>query len=148
MKLLSGSGTTELQGTDMTTYASNTRNVFAINARLKIEKISTDGSDDVVLFDKAVWESFGAVVEGGEGDAYAAEINQGGLIVYGYNLKINKITTLPTLTGQYRITFSLDPSATVGEESVPGHVKMVAKQDAGATLATDGKSTTVIITVN
>ena len=41
MKLLSGSRTTELQGTDGTTYASAARNVFAINARLKIEKIAT-----------------------------------------------------------------------------------------------------------
>jgi len=63
MKLLSGSQTTELQGTDKSTYASATRNVFAINARLKIEKISTDGSPDVVVVNKAVYEGFGTTTE-------------------------------------------------------------------------------------
>jgi len=31
---------------------------------------------------------------------------------------------------------------------VPNHIKMVSKADAGATLAADGLSTSVIITVN
>ena len=67
MALLSGSQTTELQGTDGTTIASPTRNVFAINARLKIEKIATGGGADTVVFDKAVYEGFGVSEEGGGG---------------------------------------------------------------------------------
>jgi len=149
MKLLSGSQTTELQGTDKSTYASATRNVFAINARLKIEKISTDGSPDVVLVNKAVYEGFGTTTEGEGGGgstaskAYAAELNVGGSLVYGYNYSLSGAQK-----GQYRITFSLDPEATVGGVKVPNHIKMVSKADAGATLAADGLSTSVIITVN
>jgi hypothetical protein len=158
MSLLSGQGITELQGTDKSTYASATRNVFAINARLKIEKIATDGGADTVVFNKAVYESFGTSSEGGSGgggsggapssSAYAAELNVGGSLVYGYNFRLSSVTGIPVKTGQYRITFSLDPEATVGTVKVPNHIKMVSKADAGATLAPDGLSTSVIITVN
>ena len=152
MVLLSGSQTTELQGTDMTTYASATRNVFAINARLTIEKIATGGGDDTVVYDKAVYQGFGATSEGGGGStstesAYGAELNVGGSLVYGYNFQINKLTAIPNKTGQYRITFSLDPEATVGTVKVPNHIRMVTKMDAGATLSPDGLSTSVVITV-
>jgi fibronectin type 3 domain-containing protein len=151
MKLLSGSQTTELQGTDKSTYASATRNVFAINARLKIEKISTDGSPDVIIVDKAVYEGWGTSSEGGGSSttkAYAAELNVGGSLVYGYNFSLSSVTGVPNKTGQYRITFSLDPEATVGTEKIPNHVKMVNKADAGATLSADGLSTSVVINVN
>jgi hypothetical protein len=156
MKLLSGSRTTELQGTDKSTYASATRNVFAINARLKIEKISTSGTPDVVIVDKAVYEGFGTTEEGGgkggggmsSSKAYGAELNVGGLVVYGYNFSLSSVTGVPNKTGQYRITFSLDPEATVGAEKVPNHIKMVNKADAGATLSADGLSTSVVINVN
>jgi hypothetical protein len=156
MRLLSGSRTTEMQGTDKSTYASPTRNVFAINARLKIEKISTDGSPDVVVVDKAVYEGFGTT-EGGGGSggsgttssrAYGAELNVGGSVVYGYNFSLSSVTGVPNKMGQYRITFSLDPEATVGTEKVPNHIKMVSKSDAGAMLSDDGLSSSVIITVN
>ena len=155
MMLLSGSQTTELQGTDGTTYASTVRNVFAVNARLKIEKIATGGGADTVVYDKAIYEGYGAPSEGGGGggtttetSAYAAELNVGGSLVYGYNFQINKLTSVPNKTGQYRVTFSLDPQATVGTATIPNHVKMVTKADAGATLSDDGLSTSVIITVN
>jgi fibronectin type 3 domain-containing protein len=153
MKLVSGTGITELQGTDMSTYASATRNVFALNARLKIEKISTDGSPDVVIYDKALYEGLGSTEEGEGGgrtndSPYAAEINQGGLVVYGKNFFMSQVTGVPSKTGQYRITFSLDPNSTVGGATVPNHVKIVSKKDAGAVVAPDGLSTYVIITVN
>lgn len=153
MALLSGSQTTELQGTDGTTIASPTRNVFAINARLKIEKIATGGGADTVVFDKAVYEGFGVSEEGGGGSTvvstkYGAELNVAGSIVYGYNFRLSSVTGVPNKAGQYRITFSLDPQATVGTETVPNHVTMVSKSDAGATLATDGLSSSVVITVN
>ena len=150
MALLSGSQTTELQGTDKSTYPSAARNVFAINARLKIEKISTSGGADIVVFDKAVYEAFGTTTEGGGTtvDKYGAELNVGGTLVYGYNFKLSSVTGVPLKTGQYRITFSLDPEATVGGVPVPNHIKMVNKLDAGATLSADGLSSSVIINVN
>jgi fibronectin type 3 domain-containing protein len=150
MALLSGSGITELRGTDKSTYASAARNVFAINGRLKVEKLAADGSSEAVLYNKAVYEGFGETVEGGgrtNNTAYAAELNQAGLIVYGKNFYMTQVN-LPQKTGQYRITFSLDPEATVGSEKIPNHIKMVNKSDAGATLSADGLSTSVVITVN
>jgi hypothetical protein len=161
MALLSGQGITELQGTDKSTYASATRNLFVINARLKIEKIGTGGGPDTVIFDKAIYEGFGASEEGGSSggsgggsggapsaSVYSAELNVGGSLVYGYNFRLSQVTGVPDKRGQYRITFSLDPEATVGTAKVPNHVKMVNKLDAGATLAPDGLSTSVIVTVN
>ena len=153
MALLSGSMTTELQGTDKTTYASATRNVFAINARLKIEKIATGGGADTVVFDKAIYQSFGASEAEGGGSAavssnYLAELNVSGSLVYGYNFRLNSVTGVPEKTGQYRITFSVDPEATVGSEKIPNHIKMVNKSDAGATLSADGLSSSVVIMVN
>jgi fibronectin type 3 domain-containing protein len=152
MKLLSGQETTELQGTDNSTYASATRNVFAINARLKIEKLAADGvTTEAVLYNKAVYEGFGTTVEGGgrtNDTAYGAELNQGGLIVFGKNFFMSQVTGVAQKTGLYRITFSLDPEATVGGVAVPNHIKMVNKADAGATLAPDGLSSSVVITVN
>jgi fibronectin type 3 domain-containing protein len=160
MALLSGQGITENQGTDKSIYASAARNIYAINARLKIEKIATDGGADVLIFNKAIWEGFGAVEEGGGGggggsggaptaSAYSAELNVGGSLVYGYNFRIGQVTGVADKTGQYRITFSLDPEVKLGtEEKVPNHVNMINKLDAAATLAPDGMSTSVIITVN
>jgi fibronectin type 3 domain-containing protein len=153
MALLSGSGITELRGTDKSTFASASRNVFAINARLKIEKISTDGSPDTVIYNKAIYEAFGTTTEGEGGgrtndSAYAAELNQSGLIVYGKNFFMTQVTGVPSKTGQYRITFSLDPEAAVGAVKVPNHIRIVNKSDAGATLAPDGLSSSVVITVN
>ncbi|MCU0989638.1 MAG: fibronectin type III domain-containing protein [Xanthomonadales bacterium] len=133
MALLSGSGITELRGTDKSTFASASRNVFAINARLKIEKISTDGSPDTVIYNKAIYEAFGTT---------------SGLIVYGKNFFMTQVTGVPSKTGQYRITFSLDPEAAVGAVKVPNHIRIVNKSDAGATLAPDGLSSSVVITVN
>ena len=165
MKLLSGSRTTELQGTDGTTIASPARNVFAINGRLKIEKIATGGGADTVVFDKAVYEGFGTTTEGSEGSEgsggsggsggsattstkYGAELNVAGSVVYGYNFRLSSVTGIADKAGQYRITFSLDPQATVGTDTVPNHVKLVSKADAGAVLAADGLSSSVIINVN
>ena len=159
MSLLSGSGITELQGTDKSIYASAARNVYAINARLKIEKIVTSGGGDIVIFDKAIYETFGTTEEGGPpagtgGGAtavskFGAEINVGGSVVYGYNFRLSSVTGVQDKTGQYRITFSLDPNAKIGTNTtVPGHVTMIEKADAAATLSSDGKSSSVIVTVN
>jgi hypothetical protein len=61
---------------------------------------------------------------------------------------LSQVTGVADKRGQYRITFSLDPEATVGTVKVPNHIKMVSKTDAGAMLAPDGLSTSVIVTVN
>jgi fibronectin type 3 domain-containing protein len=159
VSLLSGQGITELQGTDATTYASAERNLFAVNARLTIEKIATGGGADIVIFDKAIYEGLGASEEGGGGggggsggaptaSVYTAELNGVGSLIYGYNFRIAQVTGVPDKAGQYRITFSLDPQATVGTAPVPNHVKMVSKTDAGATLSPNGLSSSVVITVN
>ena len=160
MALLSGSGITELQGTDKSIYASAARNVYAINARLKIEKIASGGGGDLVIFDKAIYETFGTTEEEGGGSAsagggstavskFGAEINVSGSVVYGYNFRLSAVTGVQDKTGQYRITFSLDPNAKIGTTTtVPGHVTMIEKADAAATLSPDGKSSSVVITVN
>jgi hypothetical protein len=150
MALLAGQGINELQGTDKSTYSSAARNVFAINARLKIEKLAADGGTERVVYDKALYEGLGTTVEGGgkkNDTPYAAELNQGGLVVYGKNFFMTDATGGPLTAGQYRITFSLDPEATVGGVKVPNHIKMVNKSDAGATLSDTGLSTSVVITV-
>ena len=149
MALLAGSGINELQGTDKSTYSSATRNVFAINARLKIEQLAADGTTKQVVYDKAVYQGFGTTVEGGgrtNDTPYAAELNQGGLVVYGKNLYMTAVTGADK-AGDYRITFSLDPMAKVGTVDVPNRIKMVSTSDAGATLSADGLSTSVVITV-
>ena len=46
--------------------------------------------------------------------AYGAELNQAGLIVYGKNFFMSQVTGVAQKTGLYRVTFSLDPQATVG----------------------------------
>jgi hypothetical protein len=148
MKLLSGSQATELQGTTGTTYLTDVRNVFAVNARLKIEKITGTGTD-VVVFDKSVAESF-ALADGSGEKGYAGELNVGGSLVYGYNFQLNK-AALPSgtsKTGSWRFTFSLDPSATIGTANVQNHIHMIGKADAGATLAPDGLSSSVVVQVN
>ena len=47
-----------------------------------------------------------------------------------------------------RARLSPVPQATVGADTVPNHVKLVSKADAGAVLAADGLSSSVIINVN
>jgi hypothetical protein len=163
MTLLSGSQDTELQGTDNTTYIIAKRNVFAVNAHLTIEKLALDNTTvEALVYDKSVYGSFGTAEEGGGSGggggstgggsgAYAGELNVGGSVVYGYNFALNKIT-LPTgisKTGTYRLTFQLDPEATIGTGTpgIPNHVRMVGKADAAATLDGTGTVSTILISV-
>ena len=113
-----------------------------------------------MIFDKAIYETFGTTEEEGGGSAsagggstavskFGAEINVSGSVVYGYNFRLSAVTGVQDKTGQYRITFSLDPNAKIGTTTtVPGHVTMIEKADAAATLSPDGKSSSVVITVN
>lgn len=142
MKLLYGSETTEMQGTDTTTYLSNRRNVFSFCARLTIEKL--DG-DTVVFtaFDNTVYE---AVSAEGQVQRYTAELNVGGSLVYGFNFAINRLTMPEGIpkTGTWRATFSLDPE---GVCPVAPNVTLVKKADAAATLDPEGTATSIVFTV-
>ncbi len=142
MKLLYGSETTEMQGTDTTTYLSNRRNVFSFCARLTIEKL--DG-DAVVFtaFDNTVYE---AVSAEGRVQRYTAELNVGGSLVYGFNFAINRLAMPDGIpkTGTWRATFSLDPE---GVCPVAPNVKMIKKADDAANLESDGTATSIAFTV-
>jgi hypothetical protein len=108
MQSLYGSHENEIFGTDMSTYASSYRSVFAPNARLRIEKLVVQGGPvdaGVTSFENSIYESFGIEGPGG----YVAEINGKGSIVYGYNWMINQWPdTQAEKTGWWRLTFSLD----------------------------------------
>jgi hypothetical protein len=148
MAVLSGSKDTEVQGTDGTTYTSTTRNVLAINARLTIEKVGA-GVPDVVAFDKALYEYFGASESGSSTPKLTAAVNGPGALTYAYTLKPGTLATAAGVSaaGQWRITLSLDPQATVGTASVPNHVRFVGTDNASATVAADGLSSSVTITI-
>jgi len=136
MALLYGAQVTEMQGTDATTYESTRRNVYAVNARLTIDKLDGPGGNVVFThFDKAVWENYGNDGPGG----YSAEINVGGSLVFGYNWMLNQ-DTVPdgqTKTGWWRLTFSLDDSATIGTATVANHTLITALDPSDATAALD-----------
>jgi len=148
MALLYGSEVTEMQGTDAVTYESTRRNVYAVNARLTIDKLDGPGGNVVLtLFDKAVWESFGLDGPGG----YSAEINVGGSLVFGYNWMLNQ-EVLPggeLKTGWWRLTFSLDDSATVGGATVANHTRITAldPSDGSAVLDPNGLFTSIELEV-
>ncbi len=118
MAVISGSGATELQGTDGTT-ASLTPMVYTRGARLTVQKLDdTTRAPIWTLLDQGVWEA-------GDGPGqFATEVSMGGTVVYSYNLLIQNITIPATETfhkyGWWRFTFTLDPSA-----PVPPNVRMV-----------------------
>ncbi|HET8725441.1 MAG TPA: hypothetical protein VFM53_14685 [Anaeromyxobacteraceae bacterium] len=157
MAVLSGTKDTEVQGTTGVTYTSVARNVFAINLRLKIEKLDDGGNPVFVAFDKALYQYFGAS-EGGSGGGstsgsstpkLAAAVNGPGAVTYTYNLRPSTITFPAgvTATGTWRLTLILDPEATVGTAKVPNHVLFRGADNASAVVAEDGMSSSVVIQV-
>ena len=108
MKLLSGSGTTELQGTTGVPTSVTTAFVFATNARLTIEKLGADGLptgemvDDQALFDPDVKDGTNKL---------SAEIPVSGNFTYGY---VWDAKTTGSTAGKYRITFLLDDVSQFG----------------------------------
>lgn len=165
MTRLSGYRNTEVQGTDGTTFASTGRTVFALNARLRIEKISdVAGTPDTVVFDRAIYESLGEGDEEGShtegsGDEgaggggpplrFAAELNKAGQLIYGCNLALATVP-LPAdvpKVGRWRVTLALDPSATVGTDTLANHVRIVGTKDAKAVVAADGMSSSIVFDV-
>ncbi len=106
MPYVSGSGTTEMQGTDGST-AAMVPYIYAVTPRLMIEKLDGEGGSPVAtIFDGAIWDG-----------SFTAEVNVGGAVAYGYNLK-------GVDAGWYRITFSLDNSATVGGATIQRNVSL------------------------
>jgi hypothetical protein len=112
MRHLFGSGTTEMWGTDTTTYPSMYRTVYSVNARLKIEKLDRPGGNPVpgapCGFEGAIYEWFGQDGPGG----YTAEVNVSGNLIYGYSWMLNQCSaSLQQKLGWWRLTFTLDPTA-------------------------------------
>lgn len=115
MSYLYGEGIDEVWGTTGTPIDSYHPTVYSINARWKIEKLDAQGGNPVgVLYQSAIYERFGV---DGQTDAYAAEVNVPGKIIYGFNWDLAKFDMnsigLPDepKSGWYRLTFSLDPTA-------------------------------------
>lgn len=107
MKLLSGSGTSELQGTTGEATTTNTAFVFATNARLQIHKLDADGNptevvDDQALFDDSVPDGINKL---------SAEIPVSGNFTYGY---VWDPTSKGATAGKYRLTFKLDDTSAFG----------------------------------
>lgn len=112
MQSLYGTKRNEIQGTDGTTYDNSTAFVFASNAHLKIQKLDDLGTTPVgaPLYDQTLWT--------GDGPGFlAGEVNVSGNFTYGFvwNLKSQVLPSdIPSKTGIWRITFSLDPSSPKG----------------------------------
>lgn len=108
MKLLSGSGTNELQGTNGVTYNPTTAFVFATNAHLTIQKLDAAGAPtgalitDQALFDPAFPDGLNKL---------SGEIPVSGNFTYGF---IWDPSTSGSTAGRYRITFKLDPISQFG----------------------------------
>lgn len=117
MKLLYGKGTSEMWGTNTSSYQSSKSTIYSGCARLTIQKmVQPKGSTQNAVWNAALgkWEGAdaGAVLfNGGVWEAldgpgyYSAEINIPGKIIYGYNWKTRDLNAG---AGTYRLTFSLD----------------------------------------
>ena len=108
MKLLSGSGTSELQGTNGVTYNPTTAFVMATNARLQIQKLDDAGVPtgamfvDQALFDPAFPDGLNKL---------SGEIPVSGNFTYGF---VWDPATTGSIAGKYRVTFKLDPTSLFG----------------------------------
>lgn len=120
MKLLSGSGVNELQGTTGVATTTNTAFVFATNARLMIHKLDANGDkllpaiDDQALFDPTRPDGLNKL---------SAEIPVSGNFTYGY---VWDPAAHGATAGKYRITFSLDANSVNGIGSPANNTFMKA----------------------
>ena len=153
MQLLYGQGKAEMQGTTGTAADATERRVFAATARLTIEKL--DGSGNVVPsgacgFNGSIADGL-AMADGSQVPKYSSEVNVGGSLTYGFNWRLNKCTGLGDRTGNWRLTFSLDPSAKIGDVTYLNNTVMYglhpSQAGSTATLSADGKSTSIIVNV-
>ncbi len=108
MKLLSGSGTTELQGTTGIATPVTTAFVFATNAHLTLQKLDAAGMPtgelivDQALFDPAFPDGLNKL---------SGEIPVSGNFTYGF---VWDPATTGSIAGQYRVTFKLDATSQFG----------------------------------
>ncbi|MEW6331123.1 MAG: fibronectin type III domain-containing protein [Pseudomonadota bacterium] len=106
MKLLSGSGTNELQGTNGVIYNPATAFVMATNARLMIQKFNGAALDppvvDQALFDPAFPDGLNKL---------SGEIPVSGNFTYGF---VWDPSGTGSTAGMYRLTFKLDPTSAFG----------------------------------
>ncbi|MDM7944606.1 MAG: fibronectin type III domain-containing protein [Hydrogenophaga sp.] len=108
MLLLSGSGTTELQGTTGVATPTTTAFVFATNARLTLQRLDAGGLPtgpmvvDQALFDPAIPDGLNKL---------SGEIPVSGNFTYGF---VWDPATSGSTAGQYRVTFKLDPTSSFG----------------------------------
>ncbi len=108
MRLLSGSGTNELQGTNGVTYNPTTAFVMATNAHLTIQKLDAAGVPtgaliaDQALFDPAFPDGLNKL---------SGEIPVSGNFTYGF---VWDPSTSGSTAGRYRVTFKLDPTSQFG----------------------------------
>lgn len=132
MFLFSGAQKTEQQCTNFAELALQPT-VYAVTPRLKLFKVAADGAAPTLgqapLLDLAVADGLAADGPG----YYAAEVNVAGKVVYGYNLFVKKLPVTDK-KGWYMLSFSLDPSATVGGMPVARGVRMTGALDARASL--------------
>ena len=110
MKSLYGTKRNEIYGTDGTTYDNLTAFVFAANAHLKIQKMEGGVPVGAPLYDQTLWM--------GDGPGFlAGEVNVAGNFTYGFVWALNQQVLppdIPSKTGTWRITFSLDPTSPKG----------------------------------
>ncbi len=108
MKLLSGSGTNELQGTTGVATTVTTAFVFATNAHLTLQKLDAAGVPtgpmvvDQALFDPAFPDGLNKL---------SGEIPVSGNFTYGF---VWDPATSGSIAGKYRLTFKLDPTSAFG----------------------------------
>ncbi len=107
MKLLSGSGITELQGTTGIATTTTTAFVFATNARLTLQKLDAGGVPGAAIVDQALFDL--AVPDGL--NKLSGEIPVSGNFTYGF---VWDPVTSGSSAGQYRVTFKLDPTSAFG----------------------------------
>ena len=108
MKLLSGSGTSELQGTNGAIYAATTAFVMATNAHLTLQKLDAAGVPtgamvvDQALFNPAFPDGLNKL---------SGEIPVSGNFTYGF---VWDPATSSSNAGKYRVSFKLDSTSQFG----------------------------------
>jgi len=108
MKLLSGKGTNELQGTNGVVYNPTTAFVFATNAHLTLQKLDAGGAPtgpivvDQALFDPNFPDGLNKL---------SGEVPVSGNFTYGF---VWDPSVSGSTAGKYRLTFKLDPTSAYG----------------------------------
>ncbi len=154
MQLLFGTGKAEMQGTTGVAADATERRVFAATARLQIVKLvngnpdANDPTSKACGFNGSIAEGL-ALADGSRVPKYSAEINVGGSQTYGFNWRLNNCTA-GNKTGTWRLTFSLDDSATIGTTVLTNNtlIESLHASETAAQLAADKKSFYIDVTVN